>query len=172
MAIQYEYSQLMRPIGQMLETLRIECFSIIADGDGFVVRDRTRNRAQLTPREKAFLDELHAQQSGDQERADAKRLASGVLEWRLGQVDLERLERDGQSKRRDDAKLADSHSTSQVLRVVGGIIDQKRARLISLTRDEQSVTVEFEAASGQKVTESYAPAVLYDYWVRMYKRRS
>jgi hypothetical protein len=50
----FRYAELLRPIGQMLEGLRIESFSMGPDSVRFAVWDKIRNRAQLTPREKPF----------------------------------------------------------------------------------------------------------------------
>jgi hypothetical protein len=44
----------LRPIGQALEDWGIESFSVWPDGSGFMVRDRTHNRAQIQAREKEY----------------------------------------------------------------------------------------------------------------------
>jgi hypothetical protein len=36
------YTQLLRPVGQLFESLRIESFAITIDQDGVVIRDETR----------------------------------------------------------------------------------------------------------------------------------
>ena len=166
------YAQLLRPVGQLLESLRIESFAILEENGEFIVRDRTRNRVQLTPRERAFLAQLQLSHNRDEDKAEAMKLASGVLEWRLTMTDLERLEREGQERRTDPALTPDIHALSQTLRVVGGILDQKRATLVSLIRDDRDVQLEFDAVDGQRTVETYTAAMVYDFWVRMYKRRS
>ena len=65
------YATLLRPIGQMLEGLRIDSFAVKPDRDGFVIRDKTRNRAQLTPRERAFLARLHLGHTASVDQEDA-----------------------------------------------------------------------------------------------------
>lgn len=77
------YTQILRPVGQLLDSLRIESFAITMERDGAVIRDKTRDRAQVTPREKTFLAELESHRIGSQRHAQAKRLAEGVLEWCL-----------------------------------------------------------------------------------------
>jgi hypothetical protein len=166
------YAALFRPIGQMLETLRIESFAVKPDGEGFIIRDKTRNRAQLTPRERAFLAELHSSHAPTVDKEDALRLAAGVFEWHLTQDDLARLERKGRGQRVGAEHTPDSHSVSQILRVIGNILDQKRGQLDYVSKDEQVVTVEYTLPGGQKNSEEYSLPVLYDYWVRMYKKRN
>ncbi|HEY2919023.1 MAG TPA: hypothetical protein VGK77_08535 [Candidatus Binatia bacterium] len=166
------YAALLRPIGQMLETLRIESFAVKPDGEGFIIRDKTRSRAQLTPRERAFLAELHSSHTATLDKEDALRLAAGVFEWHLTQDDIERFEREGHGRRGSPEHTLDSHSVSQILRVVGSILDQKRGQLGYVSKDEQVVTVEYTLPGGQKNSEEYNLPMLYDYWVRMYKKRN
>jgi hypothetical protein len=166
------YAALLRPIGQMLETLRIESFALKPDGDGFIIRDKTRNRAQLTPRERTFLAELHSSHAASLDKEDALRLAAGVFEWHLTKDDVERLERQGRQRRGRDEQAPDSHSVSQILRVIGSVLDQKRGHLGYVSKDEQVVTVEYTLPGGQNNSEEYNLPMLYDYWVRMYKRRT
>jgi hypothetical protein len=172
MPAELSYAQSLRSIGQMLDNLRIESFSIIVNADDFVVRDKTRNRAQLTPREKAFLAKLQSNHSAAQDKANARKLAAGIFEWQVTRADLEKLERQEQAKRQNDRLTPESHSLPQVLRVLGGIVDQKRGQLISVSKADQVVSLEYSSSVGQNVSEQYTLPVLYDFWVRMYKRRT
>jgi hypothetical protein len=166
------YAGLLRPVGQTLDDLRIESFTVISDEDGFIVRDKTRNRAQLTPREKAFFNELSASHSAAKAKQDALRLANGVIEWHLTTADIERLERAGRERRRDGEQSADSHSMSQILRSIGESVDQKCGRLISVSKVENLVTVEYLTSSGRLVSENFTMPMIYNLWVRMYKKRT
>jgi hypothetical protein len=156
----------------MLEGLRIDSFAVRPDGNGFVVRDRTRNRAQLTPRERAFLAELHLSHTASLDKEDALRLAEGVIEWHVTENDVERFERAGREKRRGGEQAPESHSVSQVLRVIGTLLDQKRGQMSCISKDEQIVTLEYELPDGRMATEQYDIPTLYDFWVRMYKKRT
>ncbi len=168
----FTYAALLRPIGQMLESLRIDSFAVKPDSDGFVIRDKTRNRAQLTPRERAFLAELHLGHAASLDKEDALRLAAGVFEWHLTPTDIERLEIEGRELRRVDKRTPDSHSVSQILRVIGSMLDQKRGSMASVSKEDQMVTVEYALPDGKKATEEFAMPLLYDQWVRMYKKRT
>ena len=166
------YATLLRPIGQMLEDLRIESFAVRPDRDGFVIRDKTRNRAQLTPRERTFLAELHLGHTASLDKEDAFQLAFGVFEWHVTENDVERFERAGREKRRTAEQTPNSHSVSQVLRVIGTILDQKRGQMFYVSKEDQVVTVEYEMPGGRKSTDQYTLPTLYDFWVRMYKKRA
>ena len=166
------YAELLRPIGQMLEALRIESFALKLDSAGFVIRDKTRNRTQLTPREKAFLADLHQRHAEALDKQDALRMATGVFEWHLTPNDIGRLEQEGRERRRATWEAPDSHSVSQILRVIGSMLDQKGGRMSSVSKEGQTVTVEYALPDGKKATDEYSVPALYDQWVRMYKRRS
>jgi hypothetical protein len=166
------YAALLRPIGQTLEALRIDSFAVKPDSDGFIVRDKTRNRAQLTPRERAFLAELHSNQAPSLHKEEALRLAAGVFEWHLTPDDIERFETEGRERRQEPARTPDSHSVSQILRVVGSILDQKRGQLSYIVKDEQVVTVAYALPEGKIASEDYSVPMLYDRWVGMYKKRA
>jgi hypothetical protein len=166
------YAGILRSIGQTLENLRIESFSVVPDDEGFIVRDKTRNRTQLTPREKAFLSELSTNQSTSTAKQDALRQANGVFEWHLTGADIERLETAGRERRRDRDQTSDSHSNSQILRMMGELIDQRRGQLISVSKSDDVVSVEFLSSSGQLIAENYTLPMIYNFWVRSYKKRA
>jgi len=163
---------MLRPVGQTLDDLRIESFTVISDADGFIVRDKTRNRAQLTPREKAFLSELGASHSAAKAKQNALRLASGIFEWHLTSADIERLEKAGRERRRNGEQPVNAHSMSQILRSIGEIVDQKRGRLISVSKIENLITVEYLTSSGRLASENFTMPMIYNLWVRMYKKRA
>jgi hypothetical protein len=169
---QVGYATMLRPVGQTLDDLRIESFTVITDEDGFIVRDKTRNRAQLTPREKAFLSDLSASHSALKAKQNALRLANGIFEWHLTGADIERLEKAGRERRRDTEQAPDSHSSSQILRIIGEIVDQKRGRLISVSKVESLVTVDYLTSMGRLVSENFTLPMIYNFWVRSYKRRA
>ena len=131
------YALLLRPIGQLLEALRIESFALITDGDDLVVRDKTPGRKQLTPRERALLTEWQVTHTRPEDKEGALRLASGIVEWRMTRHDIERLEGEGRSRRQNPNRTPDIHSVSQMLRVVGALVDHKNGRLLNVTKEDQ-----------------------------------
>lgn len=165
----YHYAMRLRPIGQILESLRIESFEVIPDHNGFIVRDKTPDRAQLTPRERAFLAELD-RAGGAQD--GASNIAKGLFEWRVTETDVERYEREGRDRRRAGGQVPDSHCASHILRVIGGLVDQKGGRIKRVTKDDQVVALDYELPGGRAVSEHYDRPALYDLWVRLYMRRT
>ena len=172
MADQTIYALILRPVGQLLEALRIESFSLSVENDDLVVRDKTPGRKQITPREKALLAEWQVTHTRPQDKEGALKLASGILEWRMTPDDIDRLERQGRSRRRNPNLTPDIHSVSQMLRVVGALVDHKNGRLLQLTKEDQKLTFEYELVSGKKVVEELGVPALYDLWVGIYRRQS
>jgi hypothetical protein len=172
MADQTVYALLLRPVGQLLEALRIESFSLSVENEDLVVRDKTPGRKQITPRERALLAEWQVTHTRPQDKEGALKLASGILEWRMTPADIDRLEREGQSRRRNPNLTPDIHSVSQMLRVVGALVDHKNGRLLQLTKEDQRLTFEYELLNGKKVAEELGVPALYDLWVRIYRRQT
>ena len=103
---------------------------------------------------------------------DVLHLAAGTVEWRLDRSDIEKLESAGRERRCSSNQTPDPHATSQVLRATGEIVDQRLGRLLRITKEGHIVNLNYLSSSGQTVSDDYSPATLYDFWVRMYKRRS
>ncbi len=82
------------------------------------------------------------------------------------------MEEAAQIKRGTGSGTPDAHSPSQILRAVGNFVDQKQGRLLSLSKEDQNIAIEYESASKRTVSEKFTVSSLYDYWVRMYLKRS
>ena len=162
----------LRPIGQALENLGIESFSVWPDGSGFMVRDRTRHRMQTTARNKALSGDRQSTDDASEAIEEVRHLAPGIVEWRLDRSDIEKLELLGRARRCGTNQTPDPHTTSQVLRVTGEIVDQRLGRLLRITKEGCIVNLNYLSSSGQTVSDDYSTATLYDFWVGMYKKRS
>ena len=162
----------LRPIGQALENWGIESFSVWPDGSGFMVRDRTHNRAQIQAREKELSSDRRPTDGASDANKAGVRLAAGIVERRLDRSEIEKLESAGRQRRCSANQTPNPHSTSQILRATGEIVDQRLGRLLRITKEGQIVNLNYLSSSGQTVSEDYSTATLYDLWVRMYKKRS
>jgi hypothetical protein len=173
MAHNAQYAQLLRPIGQMLEGLGVESFSLEVEGDDFVVRGQRPHEAPPKTSDVRTFRVLWQRIRG--KHPDAKPAAapsSGVLELRYTAEDVEQMERAGREKRGTASGTPEAHALSQVLRATGDFVDQKQGRLIALKKEDQTLTIEYESALKRRMTEELAVATLYDHWVRMYLKRS
>lgn len=176
------YAQPLRAIGQALEVLNMQDFEVEPAGDDFYVRGNlpsATNRALLG--RGCSAEELRAiwgvMPGDDSEAADRQdrnqlSLLSSRVELCYSAQDVERLDENGRARRGRVQISADAYSLSQILRSIGAYLQQKRARLCKLSREMDSVVVEYESSMGSRIKETLAIRDLYDLWVRMYLHRA
>jgi len=164
-------SQRLRAIGQLLEALNIVSFTLRVDGNEFLIRDRFPRRIRdIKVRE--GLGSAWKIISARDSRFENSFQSTGVLQFRVTQEDAALLERDGQERRQSPGKVPDLGAPSQILRAVGGFVDHKGGRLLEVSKNDLDVHFEFELPSRETVMERFTVSTLYDYWVRMYLKRS
>jgi hypothetical protein len=163
------YAQPLRAIGQALETLNIQSFEMEPVGDDFFVRGNIPVTSLVTH------EKLRRTISGKlpSENGEKRELnVDSPVELLYEVKDVERLEDRGRSRRINPHGTADPSSLSQVLRCIGAYLNQKRARLLKLSREAESVSVEYETSLGTGMKEVLSLSDLYDLWVRMYMQRA
>jgi hypothetical protein len=178
------YAQLLRAIGQALETLNIQSFEMEPVGGDFFIRGNVllTGSAELFDGNKKLTDDelrraiwgkLPDEDGGNGEDTGASSLTvHSPVELLYGVKDVERLEEEGRSKRVNPHGTANPSSLSQVLRCIGAYLNQKRARLLKLSREAETVAVEYETSLGTTIKEILSLSDLYDLWVRMYLQRA
>jgi hypothetical protein len=81
------------------------------------------------------------------------------------------MDKEAQTRRQGARGSSEAHTLSQILRAIGAFVDQKQGRLLSVTKDGQDISIEYESALKRNLTEKFTVASLYDFWVKMYLRR-
>jgi hypothetical protein len=152
-----EYTQPLRAIGQALEGMNIQSFELETVGEEFIIRGTLPGAKQGRT--------LH----NPREQSDSGGLKQIDLRYSVREIDL--LEKAGRARRGAFGKPADATSLSQVLRCIGGYLEQKCAHLLKVTRVPDSVAVEYQTSLGSKMKETFVVRDLYDLWVRMYLQR-
>ncbi|MGE5852575.1 MAG: hypothetical protein ACM35E_05485, partial [Deltaproteobacteria bacterium] len=94
------------------------------------------------------------------------------IELQYTSKDIDRLEQEGRANRTDPNRIPEHSRLSQVLRCVGAYLVQRRARLVKLWRDGDSVSLEYQTSLGNLLKETLVVGELYDLWVRMYMQRA
>ena len=89
--------------------------------------------------------------------------SSGILELNYTHEDIGRVDDEAKSRRVGAGGRPEAHALSQILRAVGGIVDQKQGRLISIAKDGPDITVEYESTLKQKIVEKFTSASLYGF---------
>ncbi|HXG51287.1 MAG TPA: hypothetical protein VNN77_07780 [candidate division Zixibacteria bacterium] len=170
------YAQLLRPIGQALEALGAESFRLQVDRDDFVIRGKTAPKPapaaeSSRPKSLRVVWELlrGGKPKGNQPPAGP---SAGAFEVTYTPEDIAFLDVEGQSRRRNPELTPEAHSLSQILRAVGAFVDEKKGRLVAIQKQDQAISIEYESALNRMTTQEFTVSTLYDYWVRMYLKRS
>ena len=171
-----EYAQSLRSLGQALESLRVEDFDVEVDGETFLVRcsvpwpreavteqpdqaSLLRHVWGVLPRESTFELNLRV----------TSRFKATDLDLYYTSKDVDRLDEEGKAKRSDHPVEIRAPSLSQFLRAVGAYVSQKPARLLRISRRNDSFSIQYESPSGEKNDESLSVDDLYDLcsWMSM-----
>lgn len=185
------YARALRALGQALEEQGITEFELRVEGDAHIVRGvrvppQSESPPTPTSQQEApagglggLLRGLFGQRreqarpqtpAGPREHGTASEPT--IVELRYTLDDLERLDREGQARRRDPSGMPDAYRLSQLLRVVGAQLDTVEGHLLALARHGPTIAVEYEPPDGQHHRDERTVAALYEAWVRMYLRRS
>lgn len=169
MSADFNFSHLLRPVGQMLEPLQIESFSLKVEDRGVAVYAE-KHETQPAPNVSLKVSwQIFRRKKA--ESAQDTQPSSGTLEIHYTHEDIARMDDEGQSKRTGAPGSPEAHTLSQILRAVGAFVDQKQGRLLAITKDGQEISIQYESALKRALTEKFTVASLYDYWVKMYLRR-
>lgn len=169
MALNFSFSQLLRPVGQMLEALQIESLSLKVEDAGVSVRAQKRPERQ-TPAPNISLHvtwQIFRRKKSEPEAQPS----SGTLELHYSNDDIMRMDSEAQTQRRGTGGSPEANTLSQILRAVGAFVDQKQGRLLGVTIEGQDIAIEYESALKKTSTEKFTVSSLYDYWVKLYLRR-
>jgi hypothetical protein len=171
MSSNFNFSQLLRPVGQMLEPLQIESFSLKVEERGVAVYAEKHETPHAPASDVSLRVSWQIFRRKKTEPPQEPQPSSGTLEIHYTHDDIARMDSEGQSKRTGESGSPEAHTLSQILRAVGAFVDQKQGRLLGVSKDGQDLIVEYESALKHDLTEKFTVASLYDFWVKMYLRR-
>jgi hypothetical protein len=174
-----DYAKPLRTIGQALEALHVKDIDIEIQGSDYLVRGKVENRlVQMAPEEDNQENRLRmiwGKLWGKNADGNGNfQITSSFVpfEFRYTPEDIERLEREGEGRRNNTAGMPNNHSVSQVLRTIGGYVENRRARFVGVSWKDRSVTIQYEKSDGHKTVEEMTVSALYDYCIHMYMQRS
>ena len=172
------YEQVLRAVGQALEKHNYQSFEMTPVGDEFRIRSTAAALVEehltdrSTSRIRSFLDRLPSGSDSGGHVPQTAESSKSPVELQFTLRDIQQFESEGRARRTDGQQMANASSLSQVLRCLGAYLNQKRARLLKLTRDGEAVLIEYESSLGSRMKESFSAKGLYDIWVRMYLQRA
>jgi hypothetical protein len=174
-----EYAKSLRSIGQALETLRVEDFDLEVDGEAFLVRCSVPWPKEVVteqPDQARLLRHIWGVLPPDStlelKMSITSRFKATDVDLRYSLKDVDRLDEEGKAKRGDSPVEPHAPTLSQFLRTIGAYVNQKPARLLKISRSNDSIAIQYESPSGQKNDESLSVGDLYDLWVWMSMKRA
>jgi len=158
----------LRVIGQALETLGIDSFELVLEKDHFVVHGGAAVASPSKTSAAVPRPRLFQRYRGKINPQRSKFYISGM---RFRESDVLRLDHQAKDIRSNLEGCPDTSSLSHGLRMIGAHIDNKRATLMRVVRNNHLFTVWYKKAAGGESRESFTQSNLYDLWVHLYKQR-
>ena len=169
------YQNLLRAIGQGLETLEVISFILEVSASHYVVCGECKKQVTTdTPKpslKKSFLSlVLNATKKRTTRTVGSQPFHFNGL--RFTRTDIELLERKGNVLRSNyEDSAPNPHRLSQMLRTVGAYLDQDGCSLVKISWRNGYLTLWHVNRCGVESKDILSPLALYDQWVHQYKHR-
>jgi hypothetical protein len=176
------YHEILRAVGQGLESLGITDFDLEVEGDGYFVvgkqADSKPEDAGKTLKKRRLRNKLHTAwqnvtlrlpiTGGDSQTSSGPK----ILRVLFTGEGIHRLQQEGTAKRRADSPgISNPDSLSQILRMVGEHVDGRSGKLFKICKRKEWIAFEYETASDPRTKEKWKIADLYDVWLQSADQR-
>ena len=159
----------LRALGQAIERFSFSAFDLELRSGTYLVKGTaiaTDKHKFSFPRFVRML--LRGSRSKATLTCDANR-----VDLRFSQEDIDQYELRGKTKRQQAGGMPDPYSVSQILRGAGSYLDNRDVtKLVGISLKGKWVTVSYETIEGRLEQAQQDLEYFYDYWVKMYLRRS
>jgi hypothetical protein len=173
------YARDLRAIGQDLENVGLRAFNLECTEASYLVWTRSgRTDVEASPLlrlsrsrlQKLWKNKPQARTQAQEEYVTQPSLPpSKRFRYSLREIDA--IEREGKSQRRQGSRITDGHSLSQLLRTAGALVEQRGERLLGISWQELSVSIVVQTTQARREIDVFRPDNLYDLWVKMYLKR-
>jgi len=166
-----EFAKELRALGQAIEKFSFSTFNLQIDSGIYVVTGRATSPLENVKFSfSRFVRELL---QGADPTSAVMTTAVGQIDLRFSPEEIEKFDVRGRVKRLDADKMPDPYSISQILRGAGSYLDNRDVtNLVGITLKERWVTVSYQTAEGRLEQAKQDLEYFYNYWVKMYMRRS
>jgi hypothetical protein len=155
----------LRALGQVLEKFHFSDFDIELRSGSYRVTGTASSTEQVKFSFLRFVCELL--------RGSPVQPLQSRLELYFSEDEVEQFDTRGKIKRADSNKMPDPYSISQILRGTGSYLDNRDVTmLVAISLNGKWVTVKYATPSGRLEQSKQDLEYFYDYWVKMYLRRS
>ena len=163
------FARQLRALGQALEKFSFSAFDLELTSGSYLVRGTATSSDHVKFSFSRFVREL----LGGSPTQKTVTCAGSQIDLRFSPEEIEQFDLRGKTKRQDSSKLPDPYSISQILRGAGSYLDNREAtRLMGVSLKGKWVTVGYETTAGRLEQAQQDLEYFYDYWVKMYLRRS
>ncbi len=159
----------LRALGQALEKFQFSAFDLELKSGRYIVTGRVATAERIKFSFARFLREIF---QGAVPRTTLT-YSHNQMDLTFTPDEIQQFDARGKGKRQDPGKMPDPYSISQILRGAGSYLDNREAaRLSAISLRGKWVTVAYENPDGRIEQAQQDLEYFYDYWVKMYMRRS
>jgi hypothetical protein len=163
------FARELRALGQALEKFSFSAFDLELTSGAYLVKGMATSTDNLKFSFSRFVRELLR---GSSARTTMTYTGSQI-DLRFSPEEIERFDVRGKINRQDASKMPDPYSISQILRGAGSYLDNRDVtRLVGISLKGKWVTVSYQTVEGRLERAQQDLEYFYDYWVKMYLRRS
>lgn len=164
-----DFARRLRALGQALEKFSFSAFDLELSSGIYLVKGTATSTDNLKFSFSRFVRELLR---GAATRTTMTCTDSHV-DLRFSPEEIERFDVRGRVRRQDADKMPDPYSISQILRGAGSYLDNRNVtQLMGVSLKGKWVTVSYQTTEGHLEQAQQDLEYFYDYWVKMYLRRS
>jgi hypothetical protein len=163
------FAHQLRALGQALEKFSFSAFDLELKSGTYLVTGRAISTENIKFSFSRFVRELLR---GSVSRPTMT-CSDGRVDLHFSPEEIEHFDLRGKIRRQDPSKMPDPYSISQILRGAGSYLDNRDATTLrAISLKGKWVTVRYETAQGRLEQAQQDLEYFYDYWVKMYLRRS
>ena len=163
------FARELRALGQALEKFSFSAFDLELSSGTYLVKGTATSTDNLKFSFSRFVREL----LGGSPPRTTMMYTGNQIDLRFSPEEIERFDLRGKIKRQDAGKMPDPYSISQILRGAGSYLDNRDVtRLVGISLKGKWVTVSYQTVEGRLERAQQDLEYFYDYWVKMYLRRS
>ena len=163
----FTYAKELRALGQDLEAHNLLSVALEMEDGFYAVWGKVRASKAAQSWFARFLRVFTYSSASSQPNSPSE------IDLRYTPKDIEQLESRGRAKRKESHHMPDPYSLSQILRGVGSYLDNRSgAYPVGITVKDQWMTLRYVDAKGQLEQTQQDIEYFYNYWIKMYLRRS
>ncbi len=166
------YARELRAVGQALEAQGVFALDLELKGGLYVVHGKVTAADYAQSSFSGFIQDLIS--GVGSALTGGPRQSSYEIDFSYYPADIKKLDAKGRAHRRNGEKNPDPYGLAQKLRGIGSFLDYRcpETTLTGISVEDRWVTVRYRTAEGRIEQAKQDVVYFYNYWVKMYLRRS